>query len=159
MLLIYLPVVSPRCEYIFELIFKYETGVEYQLTTDLLVFESHPHEKINYSRARVGDEFFIQASPLLFENFIKKFDVIIDEKYQTKILFPSVASFCDMGFDIFSAIFFMVTRYEEYLPFTPDSHGRFKATDSLAFKNSFLQIPVVDNWLNLFKIVLQKKFP
>ena len=64
-----------------------------------------------------------------------------------------------MGFDIFSAIFFMVSRYEEYLPFTPDRHGRFKATDTLAYKNNFLQIPVVDTWINLFKSILQKKFP
>ena len=53
----------------------------------------------------------------------------------------------------------MVSRYEEYLSFTPDKYGRFKATDTLAYKNNFLQIPVVDNWINRFKNILQKKFP
>ena len=38
MLLIYLPVVSSRSEYIFELIFKNELGLEYQVTTDLQDF-------------------------------------------------------------------------------------------------------------------------
>ena len=56
-------------------------------------------------------------------------------------------------------VFFMVSRYEEYLPFTPDKHGRFKATDTLAYKNNFLHVPVVDNWIALFKNILQKKFP
>jgi hypothetical protein len=158
MLLIYLPVTSSRCEYIFALIFKNELGLEYRVTTDLLIFEAHQEEKINYSLTRNNDEFFIQASPLLFENFVKKTDVIVEEKYQTKVLFPNDAP-CDMGFDIFSAIFFMVSRYEEYLPFTPDKHGRFKATNTLAYKNNFLQIPVVDDWINLFKSILQKKFP
>ena len=158
MLLIYLPAVSSRSEYIFELIFKNELGLDYRVTTDLQILEAHQQEKINYSRSRNNDEFFIQASPLLFEDFIKKPDVIVEEKYQTKVLFPNDAS-CDMGFDIFSAIFFMVSRYEEYLPFTPDRYGRFKATDTLAYKNNFLQIPVVDTWINLFKSILQKKFP
>lgn len=158
MLLLYLPVVSSRSEYIFELIFKNELGLEYQVTTELQIFEAHQQEKINYSPARNRDEFFIKASALLSEDFIKKTDVVIGEKYQMKVLFPNDAA-CDIGFDIFSAVFFMVSRYEEYLPFTPDKHGRFKATDSLAYKNNFLQIPVVDTWINGFKTILQKKFP
>ncbi len=31
--------------------------------------------------------------------------------------------------------------------------------ESLAYRNNFLQIPVVDRWLNLFKDLLRKKFP
>jgi hypothetical protein len=158
MLLIYLPVVSPRSEYIFQLIFNNELGIEYQLTTDLQIFEAHRQEKINYSLSPCKDEFFIRSWPLLSEDFIKKTDVIVGEKYQTKVLFPNTPP-CDMGFDIFSAIFFMVSRYEEYLPFTPDRHGRFKATDSLAYKNNFLKIPLVDTWISLFKSILQKKIP
>jgi hypothetical protein len=158
MLLIYLPVVSSRSEYIFELIFKNELGLDYRVTTELQIFEAYQEEKINFSLARINDEFFIKASPLLFEDFIKRTPVIVREKYQTKVLFPNDSS-CDMGFDIFSAVFFMVSRYEEYLPFTPDVHGRFIATDTLAYKNNFLQIPVVDKWINLFKSALQKKFP
>ena len=158
MLLIYLPVGSSRSEYIFELIFKNELGLDYKVTTDLRIFDAHLQEKINYSLSRRSDEFFIQASSLLFEDFIKKADVIVKEKYQTKVLFPNDNS-CDLGFDIFSAIFFMVSRYEEYLAFTPDRHGRFKATDTIAYKNKFLQIPVVDTWINIFKNILQKKFP
>ena len=97
-------------------------------------------------------------APLLFENFIKQIDVNVREKYQTKVLYPTDTS-CDLGFDIFSAIFFMISRYEEYLSFTPDRHGRFKATDTVAYKNNFLGIPVVDIWISLFKTMLRKKFP
>ncbi|MEP6952272.1 MAG: polysaccharide deacetylase family protein [Ginsengibacter sp.] len=158
MLLIYLPAVSSRCEYIFELIFKNELNLKYRITSDVQIFESYLQEKINYSFSRLGDEFFIWASPLLFEDSIKKIDVIIEEKHQTKVLFPNDTS-CNMGFDIFSAIFFMVSRYEEYLPFAPDTHGRFKPTDSVAYKNNFLRVPVVDTWINRFKTVLRKKFP
>ncbi|MEP6928093.1 MAG: polysaccharide deacetylase family protein, partial [Ginsengibacter sp.] len=85
-------------------------------------------------------------------------DVIVEKKYETKVLFPNDTS-CDMGFDIFSAVFFMVSRYEEYLPFIPDRYGRYNATDTLAYKNNFLHIPLVDIWIDLFRSILQKKFP
>ena len=129
----------------------------YETTTDPTIFKLHQQEKINYSFSRFQDEFFIKAAPLLFENSIRKVDPTAEEKYQTKVLFPNDSS-CDMGFDIFSAVFFMVSRYEEYLPFVPDTHGVFKATESLAYKNNFLQIPVADKWIDLFKNILQKKF-
>jgi hypothetical protein len=66
---------------------------------------------------------------------------------------------CDIGFDIFAAVFYMVSRYEEYLPFTPDSHGRFKASESLAYQHNFLQHPVVNTWIEYFKKMLLEKFP
>jgi len=158
MLLIYLPEVSPRSEYIFDVIFNYEFGIQYSTTSNFTIFENCTEEKINYSGQRHKDEFYIKASSLLSEDYFKKTDILIEEKYQTKVIFPNNES-CDLGFDIFSATFYMLSRYEEYLPFTPDKHGRHKATDSLSYKNNFLQIPVVDKWVNQFKNILQKKFP
>ena len=52
----------------------------------------------------------------------------------------------DLPFDIFAASFFLVSRYEEYLDYQPDEYGRFQASSSLAFRNGFLGIPVVDLW-------------
>ncbi|MDQ2720025.1 MAG: polysaccharide deacetylase family protein [Bacteroidota bacterium] len=158
MLLIYIPEISSRIEYIFNFIFKYEWSIEYSTTSDLKAFENYKSEKINYSASKHGNEFFIKAFTLLSENSIEKKNPNVAEKYETKILFPN-NKLCDLGFDIFSAIFYMVSRYEEYLPFTPDQHGRFKASDSLAIKHNFLQIPVVNIWINIFKKILQKKYP
>lgn len=53
----------------------------------------------------------------------------------------------DIPFDLFSAIFYLLTRYEEYLPFTPDKHGRFPATESILFKAGILRKPIIDLWL------------
>lgn len=158
MLLIYLPSATQRSKYIFELIFKNELGLAFEVTTDIEIFNRYNQEKLNYSFFRHYDELFIKASPLLFENFIKKTDPVVEEKYETKVLFPNDTS-CDMGFDIFSAVFFMVSRYEEYLPFTPDKFGRYEAEDGLAYKNNFLQVPVVDKWIEILRDKLQKKFP
>lgn len=157
MLLIYLSTITPRSEFIFEYIFTQQMGILFNTTTDIAAFERYAGEKINYSQRRIGDTFFIKATSLLRDNSIKKIEVPVAEKYETKILFANDE--CDVGFDIFSAVFYMLSRYEEYLPFTPDKYGRFKATDSLAYKNNFLQIPAVDKWIILFKNILQNKFP
>ncbi|MGN6533589.1 MAG: polysaccharide deacetylase family protein [Ginsengibacter sp.] len=157
MLLIYLPKKSSRCEYIFDLIFTEEFAIDYRVTTDITEFNQHAKEKINYSFSKIANEFFIKASSLLFENEIKKQEIKVEQKHGTKVLFPDKNE--DLGFDIFSAVFYLISAYEEYLSFTPDEFGRFKAEDSLAFKNNFLHIPVVDAWINIFRIALQNKFP
>src|SRR6185503_4287156 len=101
MLLIYLSNVSTRTKYILDLVFNKEFGIEYKTTCDQNVFNSHAEEKINYSFSKKNNEFFIKASPLLFENFIKNQNIPVQEKFETKVLFSNNAE-CDLGFDIFS---------------------------------------------------------
>ena len=158
MLLIYLPVVASRCKYIFDIIFKHEFGIRYNTTTDIKIFEAHQQEKIKYSYARIGAEIFIKSSTFLFSKTIEKINIPVEKKNETNVLFSNDSS-CDIGFDIFAAIFYMVSRYEEYLPFVPDKQGRFKASDSIAYQNNFLQYPIVDIWIKHFKNKLAEKFP
>ena len=157
MLLIYLLETSSRCAYVFDLIFKQEFGIEYRTTTYITEFAAYAQEKINYSHSKIPNDFFIKAAPLLFENEIKKKEIKVEQKHGTKVLFPNADD--DLGFDVFSSVFYFVSRYEEYLPFIPDEFGRFKAEGSIAFKNDFSQIPIVNIWINIFKNFLQKKFP
>jgi Family of unknown function (DUF7033) len=158
MLLIYLSEISSRSKYIFDAIFLHQFGIGYSTTNSIIAFENHTGEKLSYSDKRFKDEIFVKASSFLSENFIHTNEITFAGNGRTKILFPNNES-CDVGFDIFSAVFYMLSRYEEYLPFTPDKYGRFKAIDSIAYKNNLLQIPVVDYWIQQFKNILQRKFP
>ncbi|MFL5740591.1 MAG: polysaccharide deacetylase family protein, partial [Flavisolibacter sp.] len=63
----------------------------------------------------------------------------------------------DTGFDLFAAIFYLVTRYEEYLPHGKDSYDRFAHEDSVAFKNNFLHLPLVNIWLEDFRLLLAER--
>lgn len=65
----------------------------------------------------------------------------------------------DIPFDIFSAIFFLLSRYEEYYPYTPDQHGRYPATESILYKEGLLSRPIVDEWVEALKQLLVKHFP
>lgn len=53
------------------------------------------------------------------------------------------------GIDIFASVFFMLTRWEEYVVDEKDAHGRFIGKNSLAFKNGFLNRPVVNEYCEL----------
>jgi len=51
--------------------------------------------------------------------------------------------------DIFATMFFMLTRWEEYVNLSRDEHKRFKAKDSVAYKYGFLERPIVNEYLEL----------
>ena len=157
MLLIYLPVITPRSEYIFNLVFIQHLGLQYCTTTDLRQFKEYPGEKINYSDKTDGNSFFIRSSQFLDNDSIKIFRPEVSFKNEIKVLFPDEES--HTGFDIFAAIFYMVSRYEEYLPFTPDVHDRFSEKESIAYRNDFLHQPVVDHWIIYLKKLLDAQFP
>lgn len=53
------------------------------------------------------------------------------------------------GIDLFSSIFFMVTRWEEYVISKRDMHKRFSARESLAYKFHFLNRPVVNEYVEM----------
>ena len=64
-----------------------------------------------------------------------------------------------LPYDIFSAAFYLITRYEEYLPYIPDEFGSFPVEQSVAFKNKFLEQPIIDHWADIFLNTLLVSFP
>jgi len=60
-------------------------------------------------------------------------------------------------FDLFSASFFMLTRWEEYVNKIRDKHNRFPANESLAYQEGFLDKPIVDQYVDRLKQMLYAK--
>lgn len=58
------------------------------------------------------------------------------------------------GLDIFASAFFMLSRWEEYVVRDRDEFGCFAAESSLAGKHSFLDRPVVDEYVGLLRSFL-----
>lgn len=63
------------------------------------------------------------------------------------------------SFDIFSAIFFMISRIEEYSTDKKDKLGRFDFKNAYAVKNNFHTIPIVDKWCYKFIADIKKNYP
>jgi len=158
MLQVYSPQINARITFIFDLIFKDILGLEYCVTDNREAFQKCSGPRLNYSGSRFDSEVFIQSSGLLFEKGIRPQTLRVSAWNGTKIFYETSAG-SDLPFDIFAASFFLVTRYEEYLPSIRDKHNRFMAAESLAFKNDFLHKPLVNIWSVLLKQLLLKHFP
>jgi hypothetical protein len=62
-------------------------------------------------------------------------------------------------FDIFSAVFYFISRYEEQVSFVKDEHGRFEIRNSLLYIVSHFRAPLIDQWIAEFKKELVKLKP
>ena len=158
MLLIHARKVTPRISYIFKHICLRILGVEISFTTALEDFISFPGPKISYGKKPLGNELFFQSYGLLEQQGIESIDITV-KKWDDTFGFFSVSPNSALPFDIFSASFYMLSRYEEYLPHVKDEMGRFMATESLAYQEGFLHQPIVDIWSYKFKEVLLTAFP
>ncbi|MDE3213829.1 MAG: polysaccharide deacetylase family protein [Bacteroidota bacterium] len=158
MLLVYLPAFSRRCQYVFDLVLGQHLGVSYTLTTDLGEFEQHPGARLEYGPERKSGAYFVRSADLLWEDTIQTKEVPVGHIGPLPVLFPTPTS-TDLEFDLFAATFYMVSRYEEYLPSPLDLHGRFNPKESIAYQNGFLEIPVVDQWIIYFGDALGRRYP
>lgn len=158
MILIYTHKVTPRVRYIFKHIFTRILQVQIDFTGKVEEFVAYNGPKFSYTNVPLGKEFFVQSNELLFQQGIKDVEVVIQKWDEIPCFFPTVEA-SEIPFDIFAASFFLVSRYEEYLPHIKDKHGRFTASESIAYKNGFLEKPLVDIWSYKFLETLKQKFP
>ena len=146
----------PRLGYIASVILGDILGLKWEVVTDKRKLGKHP--VINYSTESITGSLKITPVPLLSETGVSKREIIISEWQRLPVFFLTDTA-SDLPFDIFAASFWLITRYEEYLEFQPDEHGRFRASSSLAFRNGFLGIPLIDLWAKEFARTLLKKYP
>ena len=158
MLLVYSHKITPRLTYIFKHFFVRILQIPVVFTTKVEEFVAHNGPKITYTKNPLGSEFFIRSQGLLFEQGINDVEVNVSTWDEVPCFFYEGES-STIPFDIFSASFYLITRYEEYLPHVQDIHERFPADESLAFKNDFLEKPVIDIWAFKFLELLKEKFP
>ena len=172
-MLIYAETITPRLRYVLNFIFRDSFNADFIITDKLEEFKAEEGAKISYAQDKVIDSFHIPSCGLLAEETIREIDTGLHKGGSTPVLFymagklinqdteriAVIAESSGMNFDLISAIFYMISRYEEYLPFKPDQYGRFEASESLAGKNGFLELPVVDLWIKDFSEKLEKQFP
>lgn len=157
-MIIYSQYSTPRVEYIFSTLFTALGMGDFKITTNVTLFKNAAGPKINYSSCRLQeDEIWIEPAMLLLENEVKEQEIVCFETNGYKAFFKTTSG--DFPFDIFAASFYLITRYEEYLSNVNDLYGRYAHDNSLAFKEKFLQLPLVNIWLQSFKKLLTEKFP
>lgn len=151
---IYCPFTSPRLTYVLDWIFNEQLRTGYALTNDKTIAAESPFY-ISY-----GDDspkgLSIPAAHLLRQNNIDEHEIATGTSNESPALYVINSPGYSFNFDLFSAIFFLISRYEEYLPYMPDKHNRYPATSSILFKLNCLERPIVDEWLLLLRNEMNK---
>ncbi|HLG04362.1 MAG TPA: polysaccharide deacetylase family protein [Bacteroidia bacterium] len=157
-LLIYTHRPTNRNRYMFRLYFRDLLGLDITVTDNADEFIESRLPKVSYSQQALSDEVFFFSRSLLFEPGISEQNISVTEWEGQKIFF-SAGKASTFPFDPFAAGFYLVSRYEEYLPHIRDSIDRFDARQSLAYQNGFLEKPVVNQWAQLIRKRLEAKYP
>ncbi|MCC6722704.1 MAG: polysaccharide deacetylase family protein [Bacteroidia bacterium] len=147
---------SKRLNFTLKLIFEQLLGVNFEFT-DLTA-----KANIVFSENQIyPDVINIPiCSNLLSNTGIENIDLKYKYTGEKTILFPNYSNQINqLDFDIFSAIFYLVSRYEEYSNFKTDVHNRFPPEESILHKTESFEFPMVNIWINKLKNDLLKKFP
>jgi hypothetical protein len=157
-ILVYTPTFSSRIKYAFTVLLGEVCGAdELTFTTDLDKLNNFSGTRINYSREAVDGSLQFAPAGLLTERDITEQDIYISKHRNVPVFFN--VSNSALPFDPFAAGFYLISRYEEYLPHIGDEHNRFPAKESLAYKQGFLDVPVVNIWAGWVKELIRAQFP
>lgn len=151
-IIVYSPIASARLNYIVKLLFQGRACI----TNDIAAFVSFPGKKINYSSASLsGVDSQVIPHTLLFEKELKEQRITLTNWQGVPVIFETTGG--TIPFDIFAASFYLITRYEEWLPHNKDYLGRYNYQQSIAYQHGFLEQPLVNSWVE--KWVVQNNLP
>ena len=158
MILVYSYKITPRLTYTFRQIFIRILELPVDFTSTIEKFVSHSGPKLSYTHQPLGKEFFIKSHDLLFQQGIHDTEIEVKNWAGVPAFFKT-GNQSQLPYDIFAASFYLISRYEEYLPHIKDELGSYNPYQSLAYKNSFLEKPVVDLWAVRLREKLNDFFP
>lgn len=143
-MLIYVDHVTERLQYTFHFVFT-EHGLPLEITNDKSFFEQAAGRKLAYTDWEFTGISTILPSPILFE------EAIIPQLRLDKVTWGTTEMLTiDSVIDPFAAIFYVLSRYEEYLPGRRDVHDRVEAKSSVLFRFGWLRQQIIERWIHVF---------
>lgn len=158
MLLVYTPKITSRLDFVFKHICTRILGLKVGFTDNVEVFQQEEGPKMVYAKQNLDASVFLEAHGLLHQVGFEDVSINLNNWDEVPCFF-ACRRHSLIDYDIFSASFYLLSRYEEYLPHVKDEMGRFPAVKSLAHRGGFLDRPVVDIWAMKFGRLLQREFP
>ena len=156
---IYAPQKSARLEYICALIFEEMLGLSIQFSDDS---EECPSSEpcIDLSTQKsTSNRPFLKIDPFILQTNYRPLIPIKSTHEGLPTLFEHNDTDSILPFCLLSTCFFLVTRYEEYESQGYDDHHRYAPFNSIAYKENFLSIPLIDLWVEQLKKHMIHLFP
>lgn len=159
MLIFYIDKITNRIKYTFDFIFTEILLIRHQLIDDKEEFLQAEGYKIIYSQSPFSEMPFLYQNDIMTSSEIDEVHFDDDKIDNIPVIFSHNKEESFLKFDVFAAVFYMISRYEEYLMHTKDSHDRYDYTNSIAYKLDVLNVPIVHIWVDLLKEKLQTMYP
>lgn len=158
MVIIYTTKTSARLIYILDELFRRRSDVGFRVTHDAGDYaHAEGFIRINYSDQKLPGMQIIPSGLLDEETAFTKIPCQIVQKNSFFVLFED--NRYDLGYDIFSMAFWLLSRMEEYQEHALDEHGRFEANQSLLFEGGHHKYPILDTALSHFFEILGINLP
>ncbi|MDR2691791.1 MAG: hypothetical protein LBB73_05770 [Dysgonamonadaceae bacterium] len=139
-------------------IFENILGTKFKIVSEKTDYLQQTGACINYSKEPLNHGLQIVPQGLLSETGVRK--ILNMEEFMWKNVFCFFKQETGhIPFDLFSAAFYLLTSYEEYVLKQTDEHGRFDVNASLLYRNDSLEIPLIDRWAYGLKEELEKAYP
>lgn len=158
--------ITPRMEYVAEIIFKHILQTEYKLVPfpeiKAYIFKYPADAFIFYaSFIEYFDSITIPVEGLVFEDTLdENTPLFLNTESGFELRFTG-KDFSDytFNFDVFSSCFYWITQYEMMAKPVFDSHGRYDEKSAITFKENLLSIPWVHHWAEELWKVLKMRTP
>ncbi len=148
---------SPRLTYVLDVLLTQWLDIPYYISADKSTARA-AEICISYATAPLPEaDINIWYHGLLDRKGIEPVDIVVNIESALVCFFSHENDGFDLPFDVFAFIFYLVSRYEEYIDLRRDKHGRFLAKNSLAFKYDFLEQPIIDQWVEILRHRLSSK--
>ncbi len=144
---------STRLKFVLDWLLKERLHATYTITTNEADTTNLPFF-ISYGK-QLPKSLCIPDEQLLWKKGTHKVEPHTGAWKDIPTLFAAEDKDYTIPFDLFSAIFFLLSRYEEYYHYVGDKHGRYPVTHSILYKKGWLMRPIVDEWVAAFRKQLQ----
>lgn len=158
-MLVFVPRLTNRMGYTLKVVFHHMLQMDYTITTDAEFYRSSDDMRLCYGDTPLDESPFLCAKQLLFSSTVEDQDLKPFSHNGLMAIFPTYDRTSILPFDLFAATFYMVSRYEEYMPHHIDDYGRFPASESVAHRLNILDTPIVDHWALLLHRTLRQHYP
>ena len=156
MILVITPHPSERLKYILNFIMQCYPNVSIK-TLELAAYSKAKSDEIiiEYnSESTLQNAIYINCKSFIYETEVRP---IKDQWNSNTDCLMEFVHHSPLGFDVFSAIFHQLSRYEEYASSKLDKFGRFNSQSSCIVKENQHQTPWVDVYVKQFLSLVQKQ--
>ncbi len=139
MIVVFVEEVTERLVYTLDFIFK-DRKIPFQITNDPVYYNLLEGFKFNYSNQLFDNGLHLQPSEVLFS------EEIVDYQLEKAFFYKEECISFNGILDPIASIFYVLSRYEEYIIAKRDVHDRFQAVNSLQYQFGWLQKCICDRW-------------